>query len=106
MIEDKRKNPRLDFEITVRQNGKRGMTGDISQSGTFIRMDHSHNQSPLSPVGSDISFSLDFPTAKEQIDVKGVVVHHGKNGNGMGIYFRRIDEGSQEFIKKFISDYL
>ena len=106
MRENKRKNPRLDYEITVMHNGKRGKTRDISQSGTFIRMDHSHNQSPLSPVGSDISFSLDFPTAKDNIDVKGVVVHHGKNGNGMGIYFRRIDKGSKKFIKKFISDYL
>ncbi len=106
MIEDKRKNPRLDFEITVMHNGKRGKTRDISQSGTFIRMDHSNNHLPLSPVGSDISFSLDFPTTKDHIDVKGVVVHHGKNGNGMGIYFRRIDKGSKKFIKKFISDYL
>ena len=106
MRENKRKNRRLDYEITVMHNGKRGKTRDISQSGTFIRMDHSNNQSPLSPVGSDISFSLDFPTAKDYIEVKGVVVHHGKNGNGMGIYFRRVDEGSKEFIKKFISDYL
>jgi len=106
MEQDKRKCKRLDCGITVRHDGKRGITRDISQGGTFIRTDHSNNQMPLFPVGADISFSLGFPTSKEHIAVKGVVVHHGKNGDGMGVYFRRIDESSKEFIRKFISDYL
>jgi hypothetical protein len=35
----------------------------------------------------------------------GVVVHHG-NEDGMGIWFKRIDERSKEFIRMFVRDYL
>ena len=103
---EKRRNPRIDFGITVIRDGKREMTKDISANGTFIIMDEPPDQTPLLPVGSDVSFSFDFPTARRYIDVEGTVVHHGKNDDGMGIWFKRIDERNREFIKMFIVDYL
>ena len=103
---EKRRNPRIGFAITVIHDGKRRVTKDISADGTFIIMDEHTNHTPLSPIGSDVSFSLDFPTAKRHIDVEGAVVHHGKNEDGMGIWFKKIDERNKEFIKMFILDYL
>jgi len=98
-MNNKRKDQRLDFGITVLHNGKRGITKDISCSGTFIRK----NEDVLpTKIGSDISFSLDFPEAKKHIDVKGVIIHHGKNDDGMGIWFKKMDERSQAFIRKFV----
>lgn len=103
---EKRRNPRINFGISVIHDGKRGMTRDISDSGTFIIMDENPEQTPLLPVGSDVSFSIDFPTAKGSIDVEGTVIHHGENDDGMGIWFKRIEERNKEFIRMFILDYL
>lgn len=103
---EKRRSPRLDFGITVIHDGKRGMTRDISANGTFIIMDEQPENTSLSPIGADLSFSLDFPNARRHIDVEGTVVHHSKDEGGMGIWFKRIDERNKEFIKMFILDYL
>jgi uncharacterized protein YegL len=103
---EKRRSQRLDFGITILHNGKRRMTKDISSSGTFIKSDERSGKMSLFPIGSEIDLSLDIPTAKDFIDVKGVVVHHGSNGDGMGIWFKKIDERKKEFIKRFVADYL
>jgi len=47
-----------------------------------------------------------FPIQKGILDVKGVVVHHGKNNDGMGIWFMKIDKRNKELIRRFILDYL
>jgi transposase len=104
ILGDKRKNPRLSFEISVINNERRGITKDISLNGTFIKR---NKQLPLIPVGSQISFSFFFPNKRKHIDVKGVVIHHGSNNDdGMGVWFKRIDERSKEFIREFIIDHL
>ena len=100
---DKRKTPRLEFGITVLREGKRAITKDISQSGTFVKEDEPIS---LDTIGSEISFSLDFPDAKNHINVTGVILHHGKNSDGMGIWFKKIDERSKTFIRKFVIDHL
>jgi len=64
---EKRRSPRLDFGITVIHDGKRGMTRDISANGTFIIMDEQPENTSLSPIGADLSFSLDFPNASHWI---------------------------------------
>ena len=98
-MENKRKDKRLDFGITVFHNGKRGITKDISTNGTFIKK---NEQLLINEIGSDIFFSLDFPEAKKHIDIEGVIVHHGKNDEGMGIWFKKLDERSKSFISKFV----
>ena len=79
------------------------MRKGILLNGTFIKRDE---QSPLSPIGSEIDFSFDFPNNNRHIDVRGVFIHHGKNDEGMGIWFKKRDEGNKEFIRRFILDYL
>ncbi len=106
MLEDKRKNPRLDFVIVVFHDGKRRRTKDISLNGTFIKKEQWDKDVELAPIGSEIDFSFEFPHRSRYIDVKGVVVHHGKNDDGMGIWFKKIEERNKEFIKRFILDYL
>ena len=80
MQSEKRKNLRLDFGVVIIHNHKQGMT-------------------------KDISFSFDFPNTDNYIDVEGTVIHHG-NDDGMGIWFKKIDKRSKEFMRKFILDYL
>ena len=103
---EKRKNPRVDFGITVLLGGKCGKTKDISSTGTFIKKDEWDQNMKLSPISSEVDLSFVFPTSKEYIDVKGIVVHHGKNNEGVGIWFKKIEERNKEFIKQFIAKYL
>jgi len=103
---EKRSNPRLDFGIVVHHNHNRRMTRDISEQGCFIRKDEQVKDMVLEPVGKEISFSLDIPTADDYIDITGTVMHHGTNDDGMGIWFKRIDERAKEFIRMFVSDCL
>jgi len=63
MLEDKRKNPRLDFGIVVIQNHKRRMTKDISLNVTSIKKDEWDKDMQLAPIGSEIDLSFDFPNA-------------------------------------------
>jgi len=98
---NKRKNQRLDFGIAVLHNGKKSITKDISVNGAFIK---SNDQLVLTEIGSEISFSLDFTEAKKHIDINGVIVHHGKNDDGMGIWFKKMEERSISFIRKFVFD--
>ncbi|RLI44434.1 hypothetical protein DRO61_12160 [Candidatus Bathyarchaeota archaeon] len=104
MLEDKRENTRLNLGITVFHDGGYGRTKDISIDGTFIKR-NKQSQSQLQPVGSGISLSFDFSSRVRYIKAHGVVVHHGKNDDGLGIWFREISERHKEFIRKFISDY-
>ena len=53
-----------------------------------------------------IDFSFDFPNTRRYIDIKGTAVHHGTNDDGMGVWFKKMDVRSKEFIRKFILDYL
>ena len=101
---EKRKKPRLDWGILIHHNHKRRMTGDISEQGCFIKKERWDKDMTLLPIGSEIEFSFDFLNIN-YIDVTGTVVHHGVNGNGMGIWFKRIEDRDKEFIKMFVSDY-
>ena len=93
-----RKDPRLKLIIQVFYDGMQGKTKDISINGTFIK---SGRQSNLQPVGSDISLTLEFPGARNLTGVTGTVVHHGRE-DGIGVWFKKIDERKKEFIRKFL----
>jgi len=99
MSDYSRRDLRLQCNIKVFYDEKNGETKNISANGTFIKKD---TQSQLHPIGSDIALSLDFPNERDFIEVKGMVVHHG-NDDGMGIWFKKIDERKKEFIRKFIT---
>ena len=40
------------------------------------------------------------------VDIKDVVMHHGRKDDGMGIWCKKIDEGNKECMRKYILDYL
>ena len=103
---EKRKNPRVDFGITVSLSGRRGVTKDISTDGAFIKKDVWDKDMKPSPIGAEVDLSFNFPTSEDCIDVKGIIAHHGRNDEGMGIWFKKIDERKKEFIKQFIANYL
>ena len=102
---EKRKKPRLDWGILIHHNHKRRMTGDLSTEGCFIKKREWDKDMTLLPIGSKIDFSFKFLNEDYYIDVTGKVVHHGTNEDGMGIWFKRIDERSKEFIRGFVKDY-
>ena len=106
MLTDKRSNQRIDWGILVHHNHKRMMTRDISEQGCFIKKCEWDKDMTLLPIGSEVEFSFDFLNTVNYIDVTGIVVHHGKNGEGMGICFKKIDERVKEFIGMYLSDYL
>ena len=106
MLVEKRRKPRLDIGITVIHDNKRRMTRDISLNGAFLKKDEWDKDMQLLPIGSEIDLSFDFPNTTKYIDVKGTVVHHGNNNDGMGIWFKKMDERNKEFIRQFIKDYL
>jgi hypothetical protein len=102
-IEDKRMNPRLNIGVTVFCNGNYQRTRDLSINGVFINR---NEQSHLQPIGSALSLDFDFPSRVRLMPVKGIVMHHGANDDGMGISMINIKERHKEFLKKFVASYL
>jgi len=100
---EKRSNPRIDFGILVHHNHKRRTTGDISEQGCFIKKERWDKDMTLLPIGSEIEFSFDFLNTENYIDVTGTVIHHGKNGEGMGIWFKKIDEKAKIICRRCAS---
>jgi hypothetical protein len=102
-VEEKRTNPRLNIGVTVFCNGDFQRTRDLSVHGVFIKR---NEQSHLQPIGSEISLDFDFPSRVRLMPAKGIVRHHGANGDGMGISLIGIKERHKDFLKKFVASYL
>ena len=64
---------------------KREMTKNILLNAAFIERDKLNNELPLTPIGSEIDFSLYFPNTERCIDINGTIIHHVMNAAGMGI---------------------
>jgi len=103
---EKQSNQRIDYGILVHHNHKRRMTGDLSPEGCFIKKREWDKDMELAPIGSEIDFSFEFLNEDDYIDVVGQVIHHCADEDGMGIWFKRIDDRDKEFIKMFVKDYL
>jgi hypothetical protein len=65
-----------------------------------------NEQFHLQPVGSEISLDFDFPSRARLMPTKGIVMHHGTDGEGMGISLIKIKERHKEFLKNFVASYL
>lgn len=102
----RREQPRLKFGVVVkdRKRKRSGKTKDVSIDGCFIEKQGEFKD--LLPIGSRIELILDFPNADRKIKVWGVVKHHGKNNNGMGIRFEKIDDQAIAVIEQFIRTFL
>ena len=102
----RREQPRLKFGVVVKdkKNNRRGKTKDVSVDGCFIEKKGEFED--LLPVGSRIELILDLPNADKKIKVSGVVKHHGKHKDGMGIFFEKIDDQAVDIIEQFIKTFL
>lgn len=102
----RREQPRLKFGVVVKdkKHNRRGKTKDVSVDGCFIEKQGEFKD--LLPIGSRIELILDLPNADKKIKVSGVVKHHGKKKDGMGICFEKIDDQSVQVIEQFIKTFL
>lgn len=97
--ENKRFKRRLEIAFSSEGKSRRGLTGDISLNGIFIKTNHAF------PPGSPISMSLHLPDGSSA-ELKGTVMHAMKTPgisvkNGMGI---RLLEKDARFIN-FMNEY-
>ena len=69
-------------------------------------LERKNGSKALSPIGSEIECSFDFPNIRIYIDIKEVVMHHGKRDDGRGIWFEKVDKRNKEFMRKCILDCL
>ncbi len=100
----KRNNQRVELRIRIasKDNHISGYTRNLSTGGCFI--ENSENFCFL-PIGSKIPFYLEIPGDYAYMEIEGVVKHHGKEGDGMGIYFEATNYGIKSLIDHFLKNY-
>ena len=101
----RREQPRLKFGVLVKdeKSHKEGKTRNISIDGCFIEKEGGFSE--LLPTGTQIELILDLPNAEKKIKVTGMVKHHGRHEDGMGIAFKTIDKESVRIIRQFIKTF-
>jgi len=101
---EKRKEQRIELGIRIasKDNLIRGYTKNLSLGGCFIEKSEDFF---LLPIGSRISFSLEIPGEYAYIEFDGVVRHHGKEGDGMGICFEKMNYGIKSLIDQFLRNH-
>lgn len=97
--ENKRFKRRLEIAFSSEGKSRRGLTGDISLNGIFIKTNHAFTP------GSPISMSLHLPDGSTA-ELKGTVMHAMKTPgisvkNGMGIRLLETDERFINFMKGY-----
>jgi hypothetical protein len=97
--ENKRFKRRLEIAFSSEGKSRRGLTGDISLNGIFIKTNHAF------PPGSPISMSLHLPDGSTA-ELKGTVMHAMKTPgisvkNGMGVRLLEKDKPFIEFMEEF-----
>jgi hypothetical protein len=106
---DWRKHPRLEFGIKVinKETNAVATMSDISVGGCFVRESEGF---PALPIDTRIPLAFEIPGKDEYediyIEVEGRVVHHGKEGNGMGINFVMVEPAAANVISNFVKAYL
>ena len=102
---EQRNYPRLNAAVTVRDlaTSRRGVTGNLSLGGCFIRK--SPEFASL-PIPSRISLHLDLPGITETVVVFGLVIHTGGHEEGFGIQFKEVHKKSAYYIGRFIGSFL
>lgn len=101
---ERRNHKRVELGIRIASKDSliRGFTRDLSAGGCFIGKSEDFY---LLPVGSKTSFFLEIPGEYAYVEIDGVVKHHGKEGDGMGICFESTNYGITYLIDQFIQSY-
>jgi hypothetical protein len=105
-VHKRRGKPRLKFDVVVKEkkSGSKGTARNISTEGCFLKREGAFDE--LLPVGSGIDLILYLPNAVKGINIKGVVMHHGINRDGMGIAFKALGREEGDTIEQFIAAFL
>jgi len=105
MIAGRRNYQRLEIGVRCASQDPliRGFTRNLSVGGCFIEKSEEYT---LLPIGSLISFALEIPGDYAYMEIAGVVRHHGKGEEGMGICFTTTNPGIQSLITQFIQNHL
>ena len=100
----KRKHERVKIEIRAasKDNRSRGFTRDVSVGGCFVKTSEDFS---LLPIGSKVPLFLEIPGEYAYIEIDGIVKHHGKNKEGMGICFDTTSRGVQSLIDRFLQNH-
>ena len=101
---EKRNHQRIELGIRIASKDNRigGFTKDISVGGCFIEKTEDFH---LLPIGSTIPFFLEIPGEYAYMEIEGVVKHHGKGGDGMGICFDKMNCGVEALIDQFLHNH-
>ena len=101
---EKRKHQRVKTEIRLasKDHCSRGFTRDVSVGGCFIVKSEDFN---LLPIGNKVPLFLEIPGEYAYIEIDGIVKHHGKNKEGMGICFDTTSRGVQSLIDRFLQNH-
>jgi len=102
---DQRGLPRVNVELPVTvsvgsQLTVKGYLKDLSLSSAFIRI---KNNIFLS-INDEIGITIQYPsTNDEEIEIKGMArISRMVPGEGFAVYFTKIDDESQKYIKKLL----
>ena len=100
----KRKHQRVKIAIRVasKDNRFRGLTRNVSSGGCFIEKSSDFN---LLPIGSKVPLFLEIPGEYAYIEIDGMVIHHGKEADGMGVCFESTNRGVQSLIDQFLQNH-
>jgi hypothetical protein len=100
----KRKHQRVKVEIRAasKDNRSRGFTRNVSAGGCFVEKSEDCN---LLPIGSKVPLFLEIPGEYAYIEIDGIVKHHGKKKEGMGICFEPTSCGIQSLIDGFLQNH-
>ena len=102
-------HPRLEFGLKVvnKDNSAVGIMKDLSVGGCFV---NGSQEFGLLPVNTRVPIAFEIPGADEYedvyIEVEGKVVHHGNEGEGMGINFVMMPFSAANIISSFVRAYL
>jgi len=103
-MSEKRNNQRVRIRIRVVSKDNRivGYTRDLSVGGCFIE---SSDDLCFLPIGSEIPFYLEIPGDYAYMEIDGIIKHHGKENDGMGICFETTNNGIKSLMAHFMSNY-
>ena len=100
-MREKRNQQRVALEVRIadKDNHISGFTKNISTGGCFMKKPEDFD---LLPIGSKAPFFLEIPGGYAYTEIVGIVTHHGKNGDGMGICFKTTHPGIISIIENFL----
>lgn len=97
MAGDKRRFPRIRNLSFVAEKGQIFRTLDLSREGMMVEMN------PPAPVGAQVQ--LDLALGEEVVEVRGEVMRHVPQGNGLvgvGIRFGRLSPKAERTIRDYL----